>query len=345
MQEIWCLLEEVMILSKSNPEISWKLNDLLEATRKAKSFAENSLMSEEQKSFCLNDYKSERIDQVAEESENIDLKNEDSSSEVDEKQKNKANGASCNQDAEKINLTHEDPKRVVEPALAPNKIVEQAKEKKQIQEIAFKDGYDNGFEDGAKKAKTETKKFESDLKDLLESIKDFAVSSNELYEPLKKLAMAIAVQLVRGELSVSPLAIERLIKGSLAQIDEADDGNLLIFVSEFDKNKLEKFSVRFEGFQIKVDTQLSKGSVRIAMGDSIIEDFIESRLSEISDFVFDNFITDVGDSNFNDLEEHQRPDAKGSNLDVLDAEIVDSEEIADDQKKGVESGNDSDPVL
>ena len=40
-----------MILSKGNPEISWKLNDLLEATRKAKSFAENSLMAEEQKVF------------------------------------------------------------------------------------------------------------------------------------------------------------------------------------------------------------------------------------------------------------------------------------------------------
>ena len=68
--------------------------------------------------------------------------------------------------------------------------------KKQIQETSFQEGYDNGFADGVKKTKAETKKFESDLKDLLENIKEYA-SSNELYEPLKKLAMGIAVQLVR----------------------------------------------------------------------------------------------------------------------------------------------------
>ena len=332
-------------LSKGNPEISWKLNDLLEATRKAKSFAENSVMAEEQKSFHLNEYKSERIDQLAEESENIDLKNEDSSPEIDGEQTNEANGSSSNLDAEKINLNHDEPEQVAEPSVAPSKIVEQANEKKQIQETSFKEGYDNGFADGVKKTKAETKKFESDLKDLLENIKECAASSNELYEPLKKLAMGIAVQLVRGELSVSPLAVERLIKNSLAQIDEADDGNILIFVSEFDKNQLDKFAVRFEGFQIKVDTQLSKGSVRIAMGDSIIEDFIESRLSEISDLVFDNGISDVGDLNLNDQQEYQTSDAEASDFDVLDGEIVDSEKHEDEHKKEVEPGNDSDPVL
>ena len=339
------MLEEVMILSKGNPEISWKLNDLLEATRKAKSFAENSLMAEEQKCFHLNEYKSERIDQLAEESENIDLKNEDSLPEIDGEQTNEVNGSSSNLDAEKINLNHDDSEQVTEPSVAPSKIVEQANEKKQIQETSFKEGYDNGFADGVKKTKAETKKFESDLKDLLENIKECAASSNELYEPLKKLAMGIAVQLVRGELSVSPLAVERLIKNSLAQIDEADDGNILIFVSEFDKNQLDKFAVRFEGFQIKVDTQLSKGSVRIAMGDSIIEDFIESRLSEISALVFDNGISDAGDLNLNDQQEYQTSDAEASDFDVLDGEIVDSEKHKDEHKKEVESGNDSDPVL
>ena len=199
--------------------------------------------------------------------------------------------------------------------------MEQANEKKQIQETSFKEGYDNGFADGVKKTKAETKKFESDLKDLLENIKECAASSNELYEPLKKLAMGIAVQLVR-ELYVSPLAVERLIKNSLAQIDEADDGNILIFVSEFDKNQLDKFAVRFEGFQIKVDTQLSKGSVRIAMGDSIIEDFIESRLSEISDLVFDNGISDVGDLNLNDQQKYQISDADATDFDLLDGEML-----------------------
>ena len=45
-------------------------------------------MAEEQKSFHLNEYKSERIDQLAEESENIDLKNEDSLPEIDGEQTN-----------------------------------------------------------------------------------------------------------------------------------------------------------------------------------------------------------------------------------------------------------------
>ena len=120
---------------------------------------------------------------------------------------------------------------------------------------------------------------------MLKSIEESAISSNELYEPLKKLAMAIAVQLVRGELSISSLAIERLIKGGLAQLDDPDDRNISIHVSEFDKTQLENFSVRFNSSQVKVDTLLSKGSVRLSMVDSIIEDLIETRLSEISDFV------------------------------------------------------------
>ena len=74
------------------------------------------------------------------------------------------------------------------------------------------------------------------------------------------------------------------------------------------------------------------------MGDSIIEDFIESRLSEISALVFDNGISDVGDLNLNDQQEYQTSDAEASDFDVLDGEIVDSEKHKDEHKKKLNLG-------
>jgi len=331
-----------MILSKGNSEVSWKLNDLLEATRRAKSFAEDSLMAEKQKNFCLADYKNKSIDEPAEEYENIDLKKVDNSSEFSDEQKKEVNGSLDGKDADKNSLTPNDLEKEIEPVANSNKVLEPVEAKKQIEEAAFKDGYDSGFEDGVKSAKNEIQKFESELENLLKSIEESAISSNELYEPLKKLAMAIAVQLVRGELSISSLAIERLIKGGLAQLDDPDDRNISIHVSEFDKNQLERFSVRFNSSQVKVDTQLSKGSVRLSVGDSIIEDLIETRLSEISDFVFNSVIDEARDLNLNQANDHQHSDINKADLDVLDAEIVGPKNKDDELKNATETENNFD---
>ena len=331
-----------MTLSKDNPEVTWKLNDLLEATRKAKSFAEESLMIEEEKKFCLADYNNKSNDDPVEACKNIDVEKVDNSAEFGETEKKENNKSFDGQDADENNATPNVLEQESEPIKNPNQILEQTEARMQIEEASFKNGYDSGFEDGVKKAENEIQKFEFELKNLLSSIEESAVSSNELYEPLKKLAMAIAVQIVRGELSVSSFAIERIIKGSLAHLDDPDDANILIYVSEFDRNQLEKHSIRFNSSQVKVDPQLSKGSVRLSMGDSIIEDLIETRLSEISEFVFNSVIDNDKDLNLNHASERQISDTTKSDSDVLEADIVESKNQEDEQKKDVEFENDSD---
>ena len=41
-----------------------------------------------------------------------------------------------------------------------------------------------------------------------------------------------------------------------------------------------------EDFELRTDTHLSRGSVRVTMGDTVIEDLIESRLQEIADQIY-----------------------------------------------------------
>ena len=41
-----------------------------------------------------------------------------------------------------------------------------------------------------------------------------------------------------------------------------------------------------EDIDIRTDTDLSRGSVRVTMGDTVIEDLIESRLQDIADQIY-----------------------------------------------------------
>ena len=312
---------------KDDPDVSWKLNDLLEASKKAKLFAEDSLIENNSKEFNIKDYSSSNL-----ETDKIGSVIIDSDSEV-EKEKDIAlqKGANLSETDQELNNNSAE----LEPSLDEkdprkrNEISEHAEELERVEQTAFKEGHEKGLKEGAEKSRNEIREFELDYKKVLKDIEKQAVTSNQLYEPLKKLSIAIAVQMVRGELSLSSLAIERLITACIDQLDLNEKSDFLIYVSEFDMNQIEKFGIKIDAQLLKADSRLSKGSVRLSMGDMIIEDLIETRLAEISEIILKES-TNEFDESHNSQEAGTRT---ASSLTVGDPDILDAEILVQEKEE------------
>jgi flagellar biosynthesis/type III secretory pathway protein FliH len=107
---------------------------------------------------------------------------------------------------------------------------------------------------------------------------------NDFYQPLKKLALHLAEQLVRGELNQSTAVIERLLEEAIKDIEEQGEGPITVHLNASDHQQFTAhLSSDLDHLSLHVDSSLRAGSVRITMGDSAVEDLIETRLSALSE--------------------------------------------------------------
>jgi hypothetical protein len=108
----------------------------------------------------------------------------------------------------------------------------------------------------------------------------------EFNAPLKKLALHLAEQLVRGELTLSGAAIERLTKEALTDLEQQGEGPIVVRLHPTD---LEKFNRQLdgelEGIDLRGDRELTQGSVKVSIDDSAIEDLLDNRLNALSETV------------------------------------------------------------
>jgi hypothetical protein len=104
------------------------------------------------------------------------------------------------------------------------------------------------------------------------------------YDPLKKLAIHIAEQIVRGELTLSSTAIERLVHKALGDIEHQGIDNIVVTLNPKDADSFSKSLD--DGPEVRADPELSRGSVKVTMGDAAIEDLIEHRIKGIADSIF-----------------------------------------------------------
>jgi flagellar biosynthesis/type III secretory pathway protein FliH len=149
-----------------------------------------------------------------------------------------------------------------------------------------KQAFQNGLQEGRAQALAEIeaqriseKNLVSQLANELHSLK---IDSDRLSLPLKKLALHIAEQLVRSELQTSSRIVEELIQQALQDIDHHIDG-LLIELNENDLALLLAQQHNWpEGLRFEADPNLSVGSIRVRMHETVIEDLIENRLEQIS---------------------------------------------------------------
>ncbi len=102
---------------------------------------------------------------------------------------------------------------------------------------------------------------------------------HQMLEPLKRLSIHVAQELVRGELRLDTQVIERLIAACVDALDHPAE-TVLIQISPADMERLQGLTL--PGVNLEVDDTLQEGSVRAKVNDTQVEDLIEHRLAAIS---------------------------------------------------------------
>ena len=121
------------------------------------------------------------------------------------------------------------------------------------------------------------------LTDLCDQLKQLTEDSQSFFEPLKRLSVHIAEQLVVGELSVSPKVVERLIKRCIDELDMRDTPTVKVELNPLDKGLLESAAgANLERLSVCAVQNMQVGSVRVSVNDTQIEDLIQNRLETIA---------------------------------------------------------------
>jgi flagellar biosynthesis/type III secretory pathway protein FliH len=152
--------------------------------------------------------------------------------------------------------------------------------------VGRQQGYVQGLKDGMAKTLLELQADRQAEKDLIQQVSQELVALQQdafrLFEPLRKLSLHIAEQLVRGELSLSGLAVERLVKACLAEIT-LDDQAVMVHAHPQDLEKVRPL-LQASGAPLKLvaDPHLLQGSVRVRSNETVIEDLIQHRLESLA---------------------------------------------------------------
>ena len=166
-------------------------------------------------------------------------------------------------------------------------------------------------------------------RELTQKIRTASTRVSEFFEPVSRLSVHIAEQLVRGELTVGPVAITRLVQGCLDAIEERvskqepvlkmHPADLEMFLNGFDGEPT--------GVSLVADDRLARGDVSLQMDHSVIDDLLSHRLEEIAQYVFGRSTSD-GDLLLD--EENDSISAEDSMpVDAIEAVVPDPSELAE----------------
>ena len=169
-------------------------------------------------------------------------------------------------------------------------------------DAGYQEGYDKGFSLGQSEgeAKGEAKGIEAgqqqtqaledqrnkDMKMALGYLTQVTNAlSEELLQPMQNLALHLAKELVRGELSVSSHAIERLIMLSMEQL-QITQSTIQVHMNPLEFDRLKQHNGLPDQVVLQPSNDISMGSIKVEHADSWVEDLIEDRLAQISQQVF-----------------------------------------------------------
>lgn len=120
---------------------------------------------------------------------------------------------------------------------------------------------------------------------LIHEAQNHLVAHQDLFDPLKKLALALAEQIARRELTLSDDSLIGFIEESLAQVDPMEMGEVIIYVSHDWYERLQQPELEdvFATYALRRDDTLQPGSVRLAVQDTSIVDLIEHRVEQLAE--------------------------------------------------------------
>lgn len=112
---------------------------------------------------------------------------------------------------------------------------------------------------------------------------DLMADPKKFFEPLKRLALHIAEQVVVGELETSSKGIERLVQRCLEELDHPVHGAVVLELNPDDKARLQAQAADFlKGMRLEAVPDLKVGSVRVFANDTVVEDLVEHRLEGLA---------------------------------------------------------------
>lgn len=148
-------------------------------------------------------------------------------------------------------------------------------------------GKEQGLAEGEAKARAEVADemaaqrvvFEKIAKELGELIED----PKKFFEPLKRLTVHMAEQVVLGELQMSSKGIERLVQRCLDELDHPVHGAVVLELNPADKELLQAQGGDFiKGMRLEAVHEMQRGSVRVFANDTVVEDLVEHRLEGLA---------------------------------------------------------------
>ncbi len=149
-------------------------------------------------------------------------------------------------------------------------------------------GHAQGLEEGRAQAladvEAERAREAELIRHLAIELRALSEDPDRFFEPLRRLALHIAEQLVRGELQAAPQAITQIVRQALAALDPAPGDPVLVCLNPEDVAMLQAASPSFlavDGLKVQADPQLHRGSVRLRMDDTVLEDLVEHRLAAL----------------------------------------------------------------
>ena len=190
-------------------------------------------------------------------------------------------------------------------------------------DAGYQQGYDQGFalgqsegevqgiEAGQQHAQVLDEQRNYDIQKAVGSLNQVADTlADELLQPMQTLAVHLAKELVRGELSLSLSAIERLIMLSMKQL-KTTSSVVEVQVNVLDFDRLQLHNGLPDQVVLKPSHDISLGSIKVEQAGSWVEDLMEDRLAQISQQVFgfvDDHFTDP--MQMIELEQNLAPELK-----------------------------------
>lgn len=113
-------------------------------------------------------------------------------------------------------------------------------------------------------------------------LRSISQDPQRFFEPLKRLSLHLAEQLVRAELQISGQAVQGLIQSCIQQLDHPAQP-VKVSLNPQDMKRLQAMGEAVTAhLDLEADPQLRPGSVRVRVQDSVVQDLIEHRLEPLA---------------------------------------------------------------
>ncbi len=174
------------------------------------------------------------------------------------------------------------PEALPEPAAPAGPAGPSPEEVQALEAAAHARGLEEGRAQALAEVEADREREAELLRHLVIELRALKDDAGRFFEPLRRLALAIAEQLVRGELQVSGEAISQIVRQTLSALDAAS-ADVVVELHPDDAEVLSAMKPAFlEGLRLQPERGLHRGSVRLRLDDTVVEDLVEHRLEAIA---------------------------------------------------------------